>query len=241
MKNKVTLLGFYGGDKTHCLSAWQSTNVELNVPLPEEISERITVLFEETQRGKKKSAEELLCLLASHGHHTPFEKSTLHFQLTADIASHIHHLKHRVGVSINGESARYKELQDKWYVPEDFYGVKVKNPLIVKGLGEGVTWGNVLENYSRLGHELYHTSCEELTKELGRKRAKESSRYFLGYNKQMDYDLMVNFRSFWHMYRLRASDSAQEEIKNILEEMLKLVTEIPGDPFKLSLKAFNLT
>jgi thymidylate synthase ThyX len=59
-------------------------------------------------------------MLASEGHHTPFEKSQLHFLVNVDQATHIHLLKHRIGVSINGESARYKELkEDKTYIPED--------------------------------------------------------------------------------------------------------------------------
>ena len=51
-------------------------------------------------------------MLASEGHHTPFEKSSLHFLVTVDQATHIHLLKHRIGVAINGESARYKELKE---------------------------------------------------------------------------------------------------------------------------------
>ena len=63
----------------------------------------------------------LLNMLASEGHHTPFEKSQLHFLVTVDQATHIHLLKHRIAVSINGESARYKELkEDKTYLPEDW-------------------------------------------------------------------------------------------------------------------------
>ena len=102
MNNEVELIGYYGGDKSHALSAWTSTSRELN-------------------EDKEKRIGRLLTMLAEAGHHTPFEKSSIHFLVTTDIASHIQILKHRVGVSVNAESARYKELkEDKYYLPEDW-------------------------------------------------------------------------------------------------------------------------
>ena len=99
--NKVELLGHYGDDLVHACSAWTSTSRELTA--------------EKIERVPK-----LLTMLATEGHHTPFEKSSLHFLVTVDQATHIHLLKHRIGVSINGESARYKELkEDKTYLPAD--------------------------------------------------------------------------------------------------------------------------
>src|SRR5579885_2452356 len=100
--NKVELVGIYGSDETHALSAWTSTSRELN----------------DEKRGR---IDKSLTMLATNGHHTPFEKSSQHFLVTTDIATHIHILKHRIGVSFNGESARYKELkEDKFYVPVDW-------------------------------------------------------------------------------------------------------------------------
>ncbi len=106
--NTVELIGFYGSDETHALSAWTSTSRDLT-------------------DEKKQRIPSLLKMLADEGHLTPFEKSSLHFLVTCDQASHIHLLKHRIGVSINGESARYKELkEDKVYFPED-WNINVKD------------------------------------------------------------------------------------------------------------------
>ena len=244
MRNKVQLLGYYGGDESHCLSAWQSTNVELGLELPEEVSERIHALFEETVKSKKKSSKELLSMLAQHGHHTPFEKSALHFQITGDIASHIHCLKHRIGISVNSESARYKELSDKWYLPEDWDEVEptVTDEMFCVGIDNRFTftWADVLDKYAILGHKLYHEAVKQLTPVLGRKRAKESARYFLPYNKQLDFDMMFNFRSFVHFVKLRGSSQAQEEIQDIANQMVDLVESIPGNPFQLSLEAHEI-
>ena len=92
--NHCELIGYYGDDETHALSAWTSTSRDLTP-------------------DKRERIPALLKMLAENGHHTPFEKSALHFLVTVDTATHIHLLKHRIGVSINGESARYKELKGK--------------------------------------------------------------------------------------------------------------------------------
>jgi len=86
MKNKIELIGLYGNDESHANSAWTSTSRELT----EEKKKRIPALLKMLVTGSDGN---------SHG--TPFEKSSLHFLVTADIASHIHCLKHRIGVSIN--------------------------------------------------------------------------------------------------------------------------------------------
>lgn len=245
MENKVVLLGTYGGDESHCLSAWQSTNVELGLELPHEVQDRISALYQETVVLKKKSPLELLKMLAEHGHHTPFEKSCLHFQITGDIASHIHCLKHRIATSINSESARYKKLQNKHYLPEDWKDVPVSEFTAeierihpAASLQHGVDWYTILEDFTLLSEQLYAQAAEELTLKLGRKRAKESSRFFLTYNKQLDFDIMFNFRSFQNFYRLRGSGHAQVEIDDIANQMLGLVQELPE--FSMTLEAFGL-
>jgi flavin-dependent thymidylate synthase len=174
---------------------------------------------------KRARIPNLLKMLATAGHHTPFEKSSLHFLVNCDIASHIHLIKHRVGVSVNGESARYKEIkEDKYLIPEDW-------PVN--------SWANILKDYTEQGDKYYHQCLEELTPILGRKRAKESARYFKGYNSQIQADVMFNWRSFYHFLELRNKEDAQKEIQQIAAKMLELVRNIEGNPFKYTLEAFG--
>ena len=201
MKNTVELLGFYGSDEIIAQSAWTSTSRELT----EEKKARIPKLIE---------------MLWSEGHETPFEKASVHFLVTCDIASHIHLLKHRIA-SINAESARYKELkEDKFYLPEDWEG----------------KWLTILTDYTGLGNKLYHKCLADLTPVLGRKRAKESARFFKTYNSQITADVQFNMRSFANFLKLRWSEHAQYEIRMIAQEMYELVEQIPGDPFKYTLQ-----
>jgi len=170
-------------------------------------------------------------MLATNAHHTPFEKSYISFLVRAEQASHIHLLKHRIGVSINGESARYKQLKaDKAYKPQDW-----------ENYGEvGKKWVKRLEELTSLTNEAYHMSLAEF-KEAGMsaKRAKESSRYFKMMNSQLELDVSFNFRSFMHFQQLRNSDHAQDEIAWISERMLQAVKDLPNSPFAYSLKAFG--
>jgi len=204
--NKVELIGYYGSDLVHAQSAWTSTSRDLT---PDKIG-RI---------------DKLLTMLAKEGHHTPFEKSSLHFLVTVEQATHIHLLKHRIGVSINGESARYKELkEDRMYVPYDWNN----------------SWANKLEKYAEEGNQLYHEALEYFTPILGRKRAKESARFFKAFNSQITMDVMFNWRSFYHFQNLRNSEHAQVEVRHLAQEMLDQVKNIEGNPFELTIKAFEL-
>ena len=205
-ENKVELVGYYGSDKIHALSAWTSTSRDLT----DEKVDRIPALLK---------------MLAENGHETPFEKSSLHFLVTTDVASHIHLLKHRIGVSVNGESARYKELKDdKYYVPSDW------DP------EEKERYAFHLEQSLKL----YHDTLERLvSKGVPRKRAKESARLYLPYGNQITADVLFNFRSFVHFVRLRYSTHAQLEIREIAREMLRQVVAL-GE-FDATLDAFGLT
>jgi thymidylate synthase (FAD) len=206
--NKVELLGYYGNDEIISCSAWTSTSRDLS-------------------EDKINRIPKLLKMLADEGHHTPFEKSYLHFLVTTDIASHIHIIKHRIGVSVNGESARYKEIkEDQYLIPEDWPKV----------------WQEQLRSYTEEGMKKYHECLNDLVNNHGveRKRAKESARFFRGYNTQITADVSFNWRSFYHFQSLRNKPNAQLEIREIAQKMLDLVKNIEGNPFRYTIEAFEL-
>ncbi len=214
-ENTVELVGTYGSDESHALSAWTSTRREID-------------------EERRQRMDKLLNMLASLGHHSPFEKSALHFLVKSDIASHIHMLKHRAGVSINAESARYKELKDdKLYIPFD-WPEEERNTYIA---------------HMEQSYKLYHEAIERLTdhymqkegleKRDARKRAKESARFYLPYGNQITCDIQFNFRSFAHFAKLRYSQHAQREIRNIAGQMLNLINET--GQFPLTMYAFGFT
>ena len=205
-KNTVELVGWYGSDEIHALSAWTSTSRDLT----EEKSGRIPALLK---------------MLAENGHETPFEKSSLHFLVTVDTATHIHLLKHRIGVSINGESARYKELKnDKYVVPNDW-------PITEQAKYIAFAEDALMR---------YHDTLKRLVDGgMDRKRAKESARFYLPYGNQITMDVMFNWRSFHHFLGLRMKPEAQKEVRELAEQMLQQVREIQGNPFEHTINAFG--
>jgi thymidylate synthase (FAD) len=214
--NKVELVGVYGSDETHALSAWTSTSRDLN----------------DEKRGR---IGKLLTMLATNQHHTPFEKSSQHFLVTTDIATHIHILKHRIGVSFNGESARYKELGktkngeeikyvDKFYIPVDWEQDEQAK----------------LIQHCEDSFRKYHECVARLkAKGVPLARIKESARFYLPYSNQLTADVMFNFRSFMHFAGLRASEHAQLEVRRVAYNMLHQIAET--NQFTLSLDAFGWT
>ena len=204
-ENTVMLLEVSGSDLSHARAAWASTNQELT----EDNMERIPGL---------------LSYLAKNKHETPFEHSLLSFRVQSDIATHIQFLKHRIGISINSESARYKELKrDSYYIPEDW-------PEDVSARAKQVI---------RQAQKEYHSVIRDLQDAgIPRSRAKESARFLLPYANQIRFVVTFNFRSFVHFQILRNSDHAQLEIKNIAKEMLDLI--VSNGEFDLSLKAHEL-
>ena len=204
--NKVELIGYYGGDEAHALSAWTSTSRDLTT-------------------DKKNRIPSLLKMLAENGHETPFEKSALSFLVTTDVATHVQLVKHRISVSINAESARYKELKDdKYYLPKDW------------PLDEQARYIAFMEDALMR----YHDTLERLVAGgMNRKRAKESARFYLPYGNQVTMDLMFNWRSFTHFLGLRMKQDAQLEVRDLAKKMLQLVNDIPDNPFNYTIEAFG--
>jgi len=224
MQNKVELIGHYGSDEVIACSAWTSTSRNLT-------------------ENKRNRIGKLINMLWSEGHETPFEKGVVHFLVDTDIASHIHLLKHRIS-SLNAESARYKELkEDKYYLPEDWEGIKLSKDFHFDGdyfdvrIAEGQLHLDVLEECSQLLNKLYHATIPDVEARHGRKRAKESGRFYKMYNSQIQADVMFNMRSFANFVKLRNSEHAQLEIREIAQQMWDLVATIEGEPFKHTLDA----
>lgn len=214
-KNKVELVGWYGGDIAIARAAWTSTQNDVELKTDEQIRDLIVNKLWNNGSGKP--------------HKTPFERGIVEFNVTCDVASHIHILKHRL-LNVNGESARYRELKDdKFYLPEDW---KIDGQW---------GWYDELKEFTEKSNKLYHQCLSDLTPVLGRKRAKESARFFKTYNSQITLSVMTNMSCFHNFYTLRHDEAAQLEIREIAGQMLDCINNIDGNPFKHTLEAFNLT
>lgn len=239
-ENRVELIGWYGGDKAIARAAWTSTQADVEAKTDEQIRDLIVNKLWNNGTGKP--------------HKSPMERGIVEFNITCDIASATHLIKHRLS-NINSESARYRELkEDKYYLPDDWGMIRPSDKSMdlpgfdpysidfsagpVKGCPN--TWSSILEWYTKLGNVLYHNCLQDLTPILGRKRAKESARFFKTYNSQITLSVMMNMSCFQNFYNLRADDAAQDEIHEIADMMLQEIKNIEGNPFKYTLEAFGL-
>jgi len=205
--NTIELLDIQGNDTTIALAAWTSTSSELT-------------------EERKNRVPEFIAWLYKNGHHTPFEQASFRVRIVVDVATHIQLLKHRVGVSINSQSARYKERkEDQFLIPDDC-------PTEVM---------NALHMHHEICAKLYHQTCTTLTTTIGRQRAKEIARYFLPYTTQIESVVSFNMRSFMHFYKLRAASDAQREIRMLALGIAELLSCAEGSPLQHSLFAFYKT
>jgi len=138
--------------------------------------------------------------------------------------------------------------EDKFYIPKDWKGQQLSKDLFLHdemsedelSWKKGVDyWSNVLQDFTDISNYLYHNCLKDLTPVLGRKRAKESARFFKTYNSQIQADVMFNMRSFANFLKLRNSEHAQVEIREIAQEMLSLVQNIEGNPFEQTIKSIT--
>lgn len=234
-KNSVELIDYMGSDKLHGLAAWASTFAEFDIDIPDTIEDRVDIIVDHIlNNGKRKrSMEDLLAFLAQEEHNSPFRFSSFVFAANTDIATHIQKLKHRVVLEAeNGESARYKELkEDKFYLPSDW---NIDDPIAQKHYQRLIE----ASNYT---NKLYHEALAELTPILGRKRAKESARYFKMYNSQINTLNKFSFDGIVQMYYKRGdSNVAQTEIAEFVTSLVQCIKNIPNNPFEYSIKAFKL-
>lgn len=247
-KNSVFLMDYMGSDKSHSVAAWASTFLELDIPMPTDPKIRVDQIFDHIMQNSKRmrSMEDLLNFLAQHNHESPFRMSSFLYGMTTEVATHIQKLKHSILLEAeNAESARYKELkEDKYYLPDDWFEVRVQNQEVKDWLQypkeEYLDWFLALQEYTELGNKLYHQASKELKPILGAARTKETARFFKTYNSQLNSVNKFSFGGVMQFYRKRAADNAQVEIREVAKEMVKCIREIPGEPFKYSLKAFGL-
>jgi len=228
-KNKVTLIGWYGGDRAIARAAWVSTQADVDQKSDEQIRDLLVNKLWNNGSGKP--------------HKSPFERGIVEFNILVEQASHIQQIKHRLA-AVNGESARYMELKaDNFYIPEDWKNIPVDYDSLGAWPSEcfrgALNWGELLGQVSELTNELYHEALKQIQPVLGRKRAKESARFFKTMNSQINLSVMMNMSCFYNFVTLRNDDAAQREIAWVAQKMIEAVKAIEGNPFKHTFEAFK--
>lgn len=181
------------------------------------------VSFGRTSKSMAESDEKLIGFLMKNRHGTPFEHNYMKFQVRAPIFVFREWHRHRIGVSINEVSGRYKELETVFYLPTGRVRTQTGKPGHYKfetasADKEREALGMMIGVYDRA-----KAAYRELL-ELG--VAKEIARCVLPVATYSEMHWTCNARSLMSFLSLRNSKHAQREIREYAEQMEKMFSKV---------------
>lgn len=178
----------------------------------------------DTIRALKEEDEGVLRFLMKNQHGTPFEHNFFKFHVRAPIFVFREWHRHRIGISINEESARYSPLQGHFYVPEEeAWRHQVGKP-------GNYTFEQMSPDQISLARPdleaAYDVAFRAYSLLMERGVAKEVARLCLpvGIYSQMIW--CCNARSLMNFLRLRNAPTAQREIRLYAEAMEAIFAQV---------------
>lgn len=209
----VELLETFGSDLMVCTAARVSYNKEASN-------------YTEEQNAK------LIKYLVDHKHTSVFRHPQLQFRITCPIYVSRQLEKHQVGMSLNSISGRYVDFSDTYTTIKEWR----KQSKSSKQGSEGVITNQ--KQCSKIELEIIEHCKYAYEKLLDLGVAKEQARTILPLNLNTTFIWTGSLLSFIHLFNLRLKPEAQFETREVVEEMLNCIKNIPENPFKYSLKAF---
>lgn len=204
-ESKVELVNFMGGDDSVAMSAWVSF-------AGDDVSR-----LEDRDRVKG-----LINFLWRNGHTSPFEHSVFTFGVETPIFVAREFMRHRAA-SYNEMSGRYTVLPQKFYVPDRSRALqqvgKAGNYDFVEG-----TYAQqrmVEGDFERIYNEVYQAYERMLAAGI----AKEVARDILPVGTFTRFYVTMNARNLMHFLKLRSSDDALYEIREVAGKMEEVFAE----------------
>lgn len=177
----------------------------------------------------------LLNYLVKHGHTSPFRHPKLRFRITCPIYVERQLFKHEVGRDVNSISGRYVDFSDTYTEIKQF---RKQSKDSKQGSSENIEEG--LNQYLVKIQEMVIATCKSAYDtyiECG--VSKEQARTILPLCLNTTFIWTGSLQAFIHLCNLRLKPDAQKETQLVVQEMLNVVKNIEGEPFKESLKAFG--
>ena len=190
----------------------------------------------ESKRFEEKDAK-LLKYLASHGHTTPFRHPQLQFRIECPIFVERQLFTHQIGWARNSISGRYVDFSDSYWLPEK---LRMQSKDSKQGSAEDIS-DELNEEFQRSMAEVVFHAKNVYEKMCKAGIAKEQCRIILPLALETKFIWTGSFHAFVHLCNLRLKKDAQKETRDLVAEMLNLVKNIDGEPFKYSIEAFGLS
>ena len=179
----------------------------------EAIVQAARVSYNQTSKGDIPDSR-LIKFLIKHNHGTPLESIVFKFHIKCPIFVQRHIVKHRM-TSMNEISARYVEVEDSWYTPENFRSQSKSNR---QASGEDLDKeknDSIKKEYELAMQNSYNAYVNLLDKGV----AREQARALLPQSMYTQLYLTLNLRSLMNLVYLRNSPDAQWETQQIAKAM----------------------
>ncbi len=186
----------------------------------------------ETQEFLEKDAR-LIKYLYEHGHTSPFRHASLRFRVSCPIYVERQLFKHNIGISTNSISGRYVDFSDTYTKVSKWRKQSKSSKQGSEGEIENQEEASAIENNII---EICKKAYLDLIN-LG--VSKEQARTVLPLNLNTTFIWTGSLQAFLHMCSLRLKPDAQYETRIIVQQMLDLVQNIEGQPFKYTLEAWG--
>lgn len=178
----------------------------------------------------------LLQYLKDHGHLSPFRHPQLQFRIQCSIVVERQIFKHEIGVTKNSISGRYVDFSDSYDLPTQLrFQSKSSKQGSAEDLPDELNQ-ELLQDMEKLivhSQNVYKKLCDNGV-------AKEQARIILPLCLETTFIWTGSLQSFIHMCNLRLKPDAQLETRLVVRDMLQLIKDIPEQPFKYTILAFNL-
>jgi len=178
--------------------------------------------------------EKLIKYLIEHKHIAPFRHPQLQFRITCPIYVERQLFKHQVGLSANSISGRYVDFSDSYTTITEWR----KQSKSSKQGSEGLIDNQ--EEAKRIEHHIIEHCKLAYDNLLNLGVSKEQARTILPLNLNTTFIWTGSLLSFVHLWNLRLKPDTQVETKEVAQEMLELVKNIEGNPFKHTIESFKL-
>ena len=220
---QVELLSHWGSDLTICDCARVSYN-------------------KDSSNYTEEQNEKLIKYLIEHKHTSVLRHPQLRFRITCSIYIERHLRKHEIGMeiglppepnsSINSISGRYVDFSDS-YTTIDLWRKQSKSSKQgSEGLVENQDFCNDIESAVI---DFCKSAYEKLINEGV---SKEQARSVLPLSLNTTFIWTGSLLSFIHLFNLRLKPDAQQETREVVQQMYDLILNIEGNPFKYTMKHF---
>jgi len=188
--------------------------------------------------GKEKSQFEesdvkLIKYLVDHGHTSVFRHPQLQFRISCPIYVERQLFKHQIGLSANSISGRYVDFSDS-YTPIAEWRKQSKSS---KQGSDGLIDNQMICSKLELEVIEFCKHRYEMLLDLG--VSKEQARTILPLNLNTTFIWTGSLLAYLHLFDLRLKPDAQRETQTVVRQMLELVENIEGNPFKHTLEAWK--